>query len=135
MNLVSLQELPGHPVHLVAEDKPGAQVKSDRLYAARIIEKSATLLSPVELETVSADSSHFHWDLKPLSFEYNFSIDIFAINAGIATPVKTIEDIPAQNSDWLYNSGLPTGDYFWTITIVDVFGNTSQSKEGVFQIQ
>ncbi len=135
LNLTSLQEVLGHPVYVIAEDKPGAQVKSDGFYPARIIEKSADLISPVELESVTADSIHFHWGLKPLPFEYSLRIDIYAINAGIATPVESIEGISSQVSDWLFRSSLPAGDYFWTVTIRDSFGDTSQSKEGVFQIQ
>lgn len=134
LNITSLQDLLGYPVYLTAEDKPGATVHSEGLYPARVIEKTAVLLSPVELESVPADSIHFRWDLTPLPFEYNLRIDIYAINAGIATSVETIDGISNQQTDWLYRSTLPAGDYFWTLTIQDTFGNSSQSREGVFQI-
>ena len=134
LGLSSLQELLGHEAYLIAEDNPGAQVYSPPVYAARVIEKSADLLSPIELESVPADSIHFQWELKGLPYPYELQINIFAINAGIATPVEVIDGISSQLSDWLYRSTLPAGDYFWTITIRDSFGNTSQSKEGVFQI-
>ena len=134
LNITSLQELLGQAVFLWVEDNPGARVRSEAQYAARVIEKTASLSSPVELQAVRADSIHFQWDLNPLPYSHTLRIDIYAINAGIVTPVKTIEGIESARTDWLYRSSLPAGDYFWTVTIVDTFGNTSQSKEQVFQI-
>ncbi len=131
----SLHQLIGHPIFLYVEDNPGALVSSDPLYIARIIEAAPTLLGPIELETVPADSIHFRWQAPGIPFDHSFTIELFAINAGIATNVATIADIPATNSDWLYRSSLPPGDYYWTISVVDAFGNSSRSKEGVFRIQ
>ena len=135
LNINSLHELLGQPVYFIAEDNPGAQLRTEGVYAARILEKTAALTSPVELQAVPADSIHFRWEWNPPAFDHTLKIDVYAINAGIVTSVKTIDDIPAGYTDWLYRSDLPAGDYFWTVTIRDAFGNTSQSKEQVFQIQ
>ncbi len=134
LSVTSLQKILGRPFYFRVEDEPGAVVVSQALYSTRIIEKTASVISPSELETVQADSINFRWQLKALPFEYTLKIDIFAINAGIPANVESIDNIAAGQQEWLYLSALVPGDYFWTVTIVDRYGNTSRSKEGVFNV-
>ncbi len=134
LSVTSVQELMGRPFYFRVEDEPGAAVVSQPIYLTRIIEKSASVVSPSELQTVQSDSIDFRWQLNTLPYSYTLRIDIFAINAGIPVAVESISDIPAERQDWSYSSSLTAGDYFWTVTIVDRYGNSSRSKEGVFNV-
>ena len=45
-----------------------------------------------------------------------------------------IAPIAADQTSYRYPSALPGGDYLWRVLIVDRYGNTSGSKEGVFRV-
>jgi len=48
---------------------------------------------------------------------------------------EEIDNISIRDQNYLYSGTLNPGDYFWTLNIIDEFGNSSGSREGTFQIK
>ncbi len=132
--LQSLHELIGKAFYLMVEDDQGFMTQSAATFLTRIIDQSVQLLAPTGLQTITSDTVQFRWQAVYLPFTFHYKIEVFQINSGVISIVKTLEPIEAQAHEFLWPHQLPSGEYLWRIYIVDEFGNTSSSKEGAFQI-
>ena len=130
----SLEQLVGLEFVFRATDHPGKSVYSDKHYLTRVINPVPVVEAPVGLETVAADSLVFQWQKMSLNFEFSYKIQLYQINLGLSTLIEEIAPIAADQTSYRYPSALPGGDYLWRVLIVDRYGNTSGSKEGVFRV-
>jgi len=133
--VTSIHKLIGQEFELIVADDYGIETSLSNLYLTRIIDEVPVIISPVELETVQGPTIRFQWQEIILPYASSFSIEIFQINLGIALKIDEVSGIDAGETEYTYESDLPAGDYFWTLNIVDEFGNSSSSREGVFNIQ
>lgn len=130
----SLEWLIGKPCTVRARDKGGALGVSAPAYATRIIENEAQPVFPALQDTVSA-SPEFTWTPPPGEFPFTYTITVVRLDAGTQTVVWTRAGLGSYLRMFQYPSVLPAGLYFWTIAIVDEFGNMAQSKESSFIVQ
>ncbi len=100
----------------------------------RIIENVPFTDHPSGNETVSP-SPVFTWLTSEIYFTYNYALTINHIStSGFVSQVAYIENIPADSTSYDYPSSLTAGNYYWTISIEDVFHNISRSKEAAFTV-
>lgn len=129
-----IHELTGKPFVFIVRDDLGAQTAAPPQYLTRIIAETPTLLAPVEFQIISDQSITFQWQKMRLPFPISFKIEIYRINMGLDTKVDEINNIPGSVAFYNYSSLLLSGEYFWTLYIIDEYGNSSRSKEGAFRI-
>ncbi len=134
LNINHLEELIGKEIIFKADDDVGYWATSRHNYLTRVIQQSAQLISPVGLETITSDTIHFQWQPIYLNFPFSYKLEIFQINNGIISTVKTISPIASDVTSFDFIHQLTPGEYLWRIYIVDEYGNTSGSREGAFQI-
>ncbi len=132
--VTNLSQIIGKTFDFTVTDQPGHQMTSPGHFLPRIVEQTPQLVSPVGLETVSGDTIRFEWQKVYLNYDITFKIELFQINLGVFTLITTIEHIPSTENSYVYTAGLPAGQYFWRVYIVDEFGDTSGSKEAAFQV-
>ncbi len=132
--VTNLSQIIGKTFDFTVTDQPGHHINSGGYFLPRIIEQTPQLTSPVGLENVSSDTIRFEWQKVYLNYDFSFKIELFQINLGVFTLITTIEDIPSTESSYTFTAGLPAGQYFWRVYIVDEFGDTSGSKEAAFQV-
>jgi hypothetical protein len=75
-----------------------------------------------------------------VTFSFTYTLNMSRIDAGISTPVWSVANVNSQISEYQYPGGgtaptLTPGNYAWTVTVVDEFGNYSRSKESSFVVQ
>jgi hypothetical protein len=133
--VASVHQLIGRQIHFIVEDDFGSSTVSDSKFLTRIIEQTPVLISPIELQSVESVPVDFLWERVSVPYPATLKIEIFQINLGIAFKVDEVENIPINNQNFTYSESLNPGDYYWTINIVDEFGNSSSSREGTFQIK
>jgi len=133
--VASVHQLIGRQMYFIVEDDYGTKTTSDAKFLTRIIEETPLLISPTELQSVESYPINFQWERVSLSYPATLKIEIFQINIGIAFKADEIDKIPIDDQNYHYSTNLNPGDYFWTINIVDEFGNSSSSREGTFQIK
>ena len=134
-DILSLHQFIGQEFQLFLQDKFGAVVRSDNHYIARIIDQTAILIFPVLADTL-ASPIELSWQTVYLPFEFTLAIEITLINTfGIPVLMDRITGIPANTSSYLYSQNLDAGLYYWTLEIIDEFGNSSRSNEGTFVIR
>ncbi len=127
-------DIVGLPLRLVATDRPGHENISDVFFLHRIVQEIPVALSPRGLETTGG-SPMLKWSATPPAFSYTFWVQLFRDDSGVVTEVWEKKDIPAGQDSIAVTTPLPGGVYFWTVAVVDGFGNSGRSKEAAFQVQ
>jgi hypothetical protein len=129
----SLEWLIGRQFIVRARDKMKAVGVSTPAYAARLIDEEPLPVYPALQDTASS-SPEFRWTPPSAVFPFSYSITVVRLDAGIQTVVWTQTGIGSYLTAYQYPSVLQAGYYFWTISIVDEYGNIAQSKESSFVV-
>lgn len=135
IELLDPLKLVGTPVFLDITDAPGAQIRSAPFFLARIVTDIPVALSPANAQVIHDNSPTFRWQLPSLSFSFSQRLEIFRLDAGFPAFVTAISRIGSDIRNLTFIGRLSSGTYFWTIAVIDDFGNSSRSKEATFQIQ
>jgi Carboxypeptidase regulatory-like domain len=134
----NLQWLVGKPFVIDAFDKSEGEGSSVDFYVSRIIESEATPTSPAPPADTVEDTLQFEWDPPSPSdilFTHTYVINVVQVVADVQTLIWSSSTISSEPPfSYIYPGTLQQGNYFWTITIVDEYGNSSQSKEATFTV-
>ncbi len=130
-----LNNLAGTPLQIIAEDFPGEAATSEPFFLARVIAEVPQTVSPDNGEAITDPSPRFVWQTPAIQFNHTFRVEVFRIDAGFPTFIAAIGNIEAGTASVTYVGRLSTGTYFWTVKIIDDFGNSSRSKEATFQVE
>lgn len=131
--LENLQDLLGVPIEFIARDRAGNRSESKEYFLARVIEELAVTESPRGLASVSGQPV-LKWQVPSLSFQHTLRVEVHRDDAGIVSRAWFKDQIPATADSIQVEQILPSGTYFWTVSIVDSFGNSSRSKEAAFRV-
>ncbi|MFQ5631769.1 MAG: hypothetical protein ACE5I1_23600, partial [bacterium] len=134
LSLLDFSQLVGSPFRIVARDFPGVAIMSEPFFLARIISEVPQAFSPTD-GAVASDAPLFRWQLPQIAFSFTQRIEVFRLDAGFPALVTAISNIKPDIRSLPYIGRLSAGTYFWTIKIIDDFGNSSRSKEATFQVQ
>jgi hypothetical protein len=115
----NLQWLVGKEIQIEARDFAGAVADAGGLYVSRIIEESAIPLAPAPGDTTG-------------TFFHTLTLAIVRQDAGTQTPIWSQSGVDASLQSYEYGDSLVAGSYFWTIAVVDEFGNVCRSKPSSF---
>lgn len=132
---VGLTALLGQEVQLEAKDRSGAFNVSSPKSVIRVIDETPIALDPLELMFVGSAQPTFTWEPLDLDFPFTFRLDVVRIDQNIQSTILTIEDIASSNTMIESTMSIAPGDYYWTVSVVDEFGNRSRSREAGFRIQ
>jgi hypothetical protein len=127
----SLEWLVGKSFSITARDRIGASTVGKSFSLTRIIQDAPIPLSPTALDTASASPQLF-WAQPALQFPYSYKIELFRLDQGVPTLLWSVANLSSSLSGFQYPNTLTTGAFFWTISVVDEFGNLSRSKEASF---
>jgi len=134
LNIGSLSNLLGHPIFLIAHDRPGSRHRSEAQFVARIIERTPQTESPDERELVSTSTPTLTWRAVELPFSFRYRVEVLSVDFGVVTPVWSLTGIDSSQTSITVAEPLVPGDYNWAVSIVDDFGNWSRSQEASFRI-
>jgi hypothetical protein len=136
----TIQWLVGQPLTIVSTDRSNARGVGPPFYVTRIIEEEATPIYPSSLNNDTTGSTPLlKWSPPDVTFSYTYTLVISVVNSGVEGVVWTYAGLSFGNEDLQFphdNSGqtLSQGNYVWTISVVDQFGNYSRSKESSFVV-
>jgi len=132
--VTSIHELIGHELVFLVNDDYGITTSTGGQYLTRIIEETPVLRAPVELKTIEVFPLVFEWERVFVPYPASLRIELFQISFGVAIKIDQVDNIELSAKSLSYEKILAASDYFWTLHIVDEFGNSSGSKEGTFRI-
>ena len=130
----NLQSLLGQTLRLSVRDREGSVVTSDAGQLVRVVENTPNTVDPFGDELLDTNRPTLTWEPFPPLFDFTYRIDVFRIETNPPVLVRQINDIPMDQTALRLGSTLPTGSYFWTVTVIDDFGNQSRSKQAGFLI-
>lgn len=132
---IPMTALPGHNIYLRAIDRAGTVNTSLARLLIRVIDETPLALDPKDLEFAPDPTPLFTWEPVSLTFPYTFRIDVVRIDQNVRTTILTLEDIPSSETSIESPDAILAGEYFWTVSVVDEFGNRSRSREAGFRIR
>ena len=132
-----VETLLGQTVRIEARDVSGNAGLGPPQSLVRVIEQSPQTVSPQLLETVNTPTPTLVLQPAQLPFAFTYRVDVFVVNAaGIPQLVDRYEDIDPNQTSLQVEEELASGeDHFWTVWVVDAFGNRSRSREAGFTVQ
>lgn len=130
----SLHSLQGTDLIVHAQDAVGFVTESEPKSLIRVIDKIPLAVEPQDLSNVDDGRPNLIWEDAALPFEFTYRIDVVRDEANVQTVVETITDIPSDVTSYRIETPLASGTYFWTVSVVDTFGNRSRSKEAGFVV-
>jgi len=141
----TIQWLVNKPLRIRSKDRSNAVNLSTPFYVSRIIENTATPTYPTINTTTSQKDTTgstplFQWLPPDVTFNYTYTLTLSSVVSGIQNVVWTSAPLQSSSLNFQFitdNNGdtLSAGEYEWTISVVDEFGNYSRSKEAPFVVQ
>jgi hypothetical protein len=137
----TVEWLVGEPLHIVSRDLSRALDTSEAFYVTRVIENAATPTFPSAANNdTTSGTPLLKWIPPTMTFTCSYTLTISRVDAGTQTVVWSASNINSLLEQYQYPtdgsaSSLGSGNYVWTVTIVDEFGNSSRSKESSFVVR
>jgi hypothetical protein len=130
----SLTALLGTPLRLHAVDRQGGSTVTPPQQFVRVIEEVPIAVRPSGDLIVSTDRPTLTWEPTDLGFAYTYRVEVFRDEVNQAIRVLQVGGLPATQTEFTLPEPLTTGPYYWTVSVLDAFGNESRSKEAAFRI-
>jgi len=129
----SLEWLIGKQIFILARDRAGNISSSSPIFVTRIINETPVAVSPSGLDTASARPT-LRWEAVYMAYSFTFDVAVVRIDAGLPTTVWKQSNIPNTVTSTNVTDSLLSGTYYWTVAIVDDYGNRSRSREASFVV-
>ena len=135
---ISAQDIVGRPFTLIAIDQAGGNSISGSYSIVRYLDTPGVSY-PVDLQTVSTPMPTLIWVDPVLAFSYFQNVRVFSNTDAFVWDSLLIAPtiIQVTVTDSLLPTGIVSGidHYYWTLEIMDLFGNTGQSRKAKFKVQ
>ncbi len=132
-SVVSLEELIGKEFSVIVIDFDNREIELNCGYLARVITQQPETVTPREDDEVQVPFT-ITWEKYPANFNFKYQIQIFRneVPAQLVYEEKNIDK--SATSITIEGNGFSVGHYFWTLTVIDEYGNKVRSKPNVFKI-
>lgn len=133
--------LVGKSLTIRCKDRYGAIGAGEPFFVTRVIENEATPTYPTSLNNDTTGSTPlFKWLPPEVTFNYTYTLECLRVDAGTETLVWTLSDLSStilqqQFPDDGSGLTLTSGNYVWSVAVVDNFGNSARSKETAFVVR
>ena len=141
----TIQWLVNKPLRIRSKDHRNAVNFSIPFYVSRIIENTATPEYPTtntltQIQDTTSTAPVFHWNPPDVTFNYTYTLILARVESNVQTVVWTYAQLNSSTLQLSYSMNnisdtLSSGEYAWTISVVDDFGNYSRSKEASFIVR
>jgi len=130
----NIQFLVGQDIFLRIKDQAGASIQSLPGRLSRIISTTPAPNSPVGRAIVTEPNPTLKWRHSPPAFAFSYRVNVFRYEANDVADIWQSNNISASDTSVTVSYNFIEGDYGWTVSIFDDFGNISRSKPAAFRI-
>jgi len=127
----NLEWLVGKSLSVIARDKIGATIAGKPFFVTRIIQDAPVPLFPTALDTITA-SPMLSWTQPSLQFPYSYVLEMYRLDQGLPSLIWSVSNLSSSVTRYQYPDTLSIGLSYWTVSVVDEYGNLSRSKEASF---
>jgi len=133
LGLTGLDALLGKPVWITAVDQQQRLSEPVRCFVIRIVQELAIPDSPKGLQT-AGPRPVLRWIPATAGYPFLYRVDVYRDDSGVVTHVWQKDGVPSSVDSVTVETDLTTGLYFWTVSVVDEFGNEGRSREAAFRV-
>jgi hypothetical protein len=130
----TLHSLLGRDLTITVSDQVDAALVAGPYFLSRIIDIIPETAEPSGSQEVPGGSPLLTWPPVVIPFDHTFQIDVYRVDENVSTNVHSADDIEPGVLSFQVADTFATGTYYWTLSIVDEFGNRSRSKEAGFLV-
>jgi hypothetical protein len=133
--------LVGKPLAIRCTDRHGAISTGASFFVTRVIENAAVPTYPTSVNNDTTGSTPLlKWLPPAVTFNYSYTLQCSRVDAGTETLLWTLVNLNSTILQQQFpgdGSGLTlaSGNYVWSVAVVDNFGNSSRSKETAFVVR
>lgn len=128
-----VEGLLGKTLRIEVRDASGNAALGPPMSLVRVIEQSPQTVSP-QGEASTGPSPTLVWQPAQLPFAFTYRVDLFLVAAGVPNLIEQRTALDPAMTSYSVQQELAPGDYYWTVWVVDAFGNRSRSKEAAFRV-
>ena len=132
-----VEALLGQTLQVEVRDASGNTSLGPPMSLVRIIELTPQTESPQGFVFIETNTPTLVWRPAQVPFAFTYRVDVFLVDAAgrpnLIAPASRSGLDPSVTSITL-ETELEPGDYFWTVWVVDAFGNRSRSREAGFRV-
>ena len=140
--LSNIHNIIGEQIFFNVSDRFGQVIHSEPVQIARVIMDVPNAISPQGGTVEQEAQPILVWACQEISFMYTYTIEVIRTDNVVRNTVTVIEnlepDMVCNGQDQAsiqVDVGLMQGEYLWTVSIEDNFGNTSRSREAGFAVR
>ncbi|GIV58151.1 MAG: hypothetical protein KatS3mg042_1064 [Rhodothermaceae bacterium] len=130
----SLHALLGLPFQLRLRDRAGVEHTNGPHQLVRVIEPTPLAVAPVGGITLTDPRPTLQWQAANLPYPFTYRIEVFR-DESVSIRERVFDHLPPDSLSVRLDTPLAPGAYFWTVSVVDTFGNRSRSNREGFIIQ
>ncbi|NNE34062.1 MAG: carboxypeptidase regulatory-like domain-containing protein [Rhodothermales bacterium] len=131
---IALHSLLGKPLELVVTDQFGSSATSGPVFLTRIVDFVPETDSPTGSQEIPGGNPLLTWNAADTPFVHTYQIDVFRVDDDVDTNVYMLENVPSSELSVQLSENFAVGQYYWTCSVVDEYGNRSRSKEAGFVV-
>lgn len=124
----------GYAIRLNVRDRLGSRANPKELILFRIIDQLPKAETPRDLQVVTARPL-LSWSPMTLPFPFRYRVRVTRVVGGVSTLAWESPALEEQNTTVAVDRTLASGEYRWTVSVSDEFGNTSTSAPAAFRVQ
>ncbi len=136
-----VHDLVGTPIQVYVRDRLGEVSPAGAPLLARVIEDTPLVLAPQAGTLVTVEQPALSWVCTDVPYIHTYRVDVVRVDAAVQNLAAAAEGLVPEAVCDAGGTGtvpapapLDAGSYFWTVSIVDTFGNLSRSKEAGFLV-
>lgn len=124
----------GYPIRIKVRDRLDHMPTPKELILFRIIDSSPQTAAPRDLQTTNA-RPQLRWQKMNLPFPFTYRARVTRVIGGINTLAWESPNISEQDTTFTVDRTLASGEYRWSVSVIDEFGNTSASQPAAFRVE
>lgn len=131
INDPQMQAVAGKPFFIGFMTQNGDEIELDPVYMFRVILETPQLVTPQGRDTTFV-TPVLEWESFHAPFEFQYLATVWRNEAEFEVQIWNSDSLTPDTSQVMVDIPLPTGNYYWTLFVIDTYGNYSRSKEGEF---
>ena len=133
LNVTNLDEIVGYGFDVWAIDTFNRKFLVGSKTVVRVIKSGVDILSPNNDSTGIRPPVDLIWNQYENGFPFTYKVEIY--NATNPLPIFTQDKISKSDTNLVIDTAsVVSGDYFWTVSVVDYFFDSYKSQPGRFKI-
>jgi hypothetical protein len=132
----NIEETIGSDFAIMVKDEFDNEFVIGNNRVTRVIKDEVTGLHPSGDSTISMQSQPLtlQWDEFNGGYYCTYLVELYRREDLSSQLIHTVNDIDSETTSYTLPFNLPSGNYYWTIWVIDKFQNRSRSKPVLFKI-